>query len=284
MKHLSKLTLVVFTSALFFLGACSQNREVTLDDKVSDEVLVQIHNLGFSNGDVIRTEGGYIVERDIFISDEHLYDVPSRILLRVGEEEQYRTNNTVTTNGGRNITIHAPVGGSTGYSAGMIAGLDLAIARYNARNLNITFTRVTSLTGANIRMTRLSKRDERQGILGSAGFPTASGNPFGEIKMSGVLESSYGLSVGGIATIIGHEMGHCIGFRHTDYFNRAISCGGAVSNEGASTVGAVHIPGTPTGANPASDLSWMLACTDGSDRPFTGNDIIALSWMYQNNF
>ncbi len=283
MKHLNKLTLVVFTAALFFLGACSQQGEVTLNDEVSDEALVQIYNLGFSNNGVLRSEGGYIVEGDIFISDERLHEVPSRVLLRVGEEEQYRTSNTVTTNGGRNITIFAPVGGRNGYSAGMIAGLDLAIARYNALNLDITFSRVSSSTGANIVMTRLSKRDESRGVLGSAGFPT-NGNPYGEIKMSGVLESSYGLSTAGIATIIGHEMGHCVGFRHTDYFNRAISCGGSASNEGASTVGAIHIPGTPTGANPNTDLSWMLACTDGGDRPFTGNDVIALQWMYQNNF
>ncbi len=97
--------------------------------------------------------------------------------------------------------------------------------------------------------------------------------------MSGVLESSYGLSTGGIATIIGHEMGHCIGFRHTDYFDRSISCGGSADNEGASTVGAVHIPGTPTGAT-LSAKSWMLACTDGSDRPFNNDDKTALDFLY----
>ena len=31
-------------------------------------------------------------------------------------------------------------------------------------------------------MTRLSKRDERRGVLGSAGFPTSSGAPYGQIK------------------------------------------------------------------------------------------------------
>ena len=128
-------------------------------------------------------------------------------------------------------------------------------------------------------MSRLSKRDESRGVLGSAGFPTSSGNPYGQIKMSGVLESSYGLSTASIATIIAHEMGHCIGFRHTDYFDRSISCGGSASNEGASTVGAVYIPGTPTGAT-AADKSWMLACTDGGDRPFNADDRTALDYLY----
>jgi len=161
----------------------------------------------------------------------------------------------------------------------MIAGLDLAISRYNAENLTLSFQRVTSSAGADIVMTRLSKRNERQGVLGSAGFPTASGDPYGEIKMSGVLESNYGLSTGGIATIIGHEIGHCIGFRHTDYFDRSISCGGGTSNEGDGGVGANWIPGTPTGAS-AADNSYMLACTDGSDRPYNADDKTALDYLY----
>ena len=75
-----------------------------------------------------------------------------------------------------------------------------------------------------------------------------------------------------------HEMGHCIGMRHTDYYNRAYSCGGSASNEGASTVGAILIPGTPSSAEPNS---WMLACVgNGVNRPFTANDLTALNYIY----
>lgn len=285
MKLFTKLSSAVLMVALMFTFACQNNSEkLAPSNEVSPKVLQQIKNLGFTNTGVLRTEGGYIVENDIFISDARLNETPSNnLLLRVGNSEQYRTNNVVNTGGQRNITVYAPQGGNTGYSAGMIAGLDEAIARYNALNLDITFSRVTSSTGADIVMTRLRKGEERQGILGSAGFPT-NGNPYGEIKMSGILESSYNLSTAGIATIIGHEMGHCIGFRHTDYFDRSVSCGGGTSNEGASTVGAIHIPGTPTGADLAGRGSWMLACTDGGDRPFTSADRTALNWMYSNNF
>ena len=116
----------------------------------------------------------------------------------------------------------------TNFSAANFSGVDEAIRRYNAENLQVKFQRVTT-SSANIVFSRLTKSQERQGILGSSGFPTSSGNPYGTIKMSGILESTYGLTVNGIATIMAHEMGHCIGFRHTDYYNLAISCGGAVS-------------------------------------------------------
>ncbi|SIT94188.1 Dual-action HEIGH metallo-peptidase, partial [Pontibacter indicus] len=43
--------------------------------------------------------------------------------------------------------------------------------------------------------------------------------------------------------------------------------------------GAVHIPGTPTGADPNS---WMLACIGtGVNRYFNSNDRTALRYLYQ---
>ncbi|MEQ9230931.1 MAG: M57 family metalloprotease, partial [Cyclobacteriaceae bacterium] len=248
-------------------------------NEISPEVLSMIVDAGFSTEIIypMETEGGYLVEGDIFLTESQLRSMSEG--RRIAAVEQYSTDNLVNAGGGRVITLYAPVGGRNGYSSGMIAGLDLAIARYNAENLSISFQRVTSSNGADITMTRLSKRDERRGVLGSAGFPTSSGDPYGQIKMSGILESSYGLSTAGIATIIAHEMGHCIGFRHTDYFNRAISCGGGNSNEGDGGVGANHIAGTPTGAT-AADKSYMLACTDGGDRPFNNDDVTALNVLY----
>ena len=270
------MALAIIGSATFY--SCS-TEEVGTNNEISPEVLAMITNAGFST-DIIypaKTEGGYLVEGDIFLTENDLRTMGTGN--RIATVEQYSTNNLVNAGGGRVITMYAPVGGRSGYSAGMIAGLDLAIARYNQQNLSISFQRVTSSSNADIVMSRLSKGDERRGVLGSAGFPTASGDPYNQILMSGVLESSYGLSTAGIATIIAHEMGHCIGFRHTDYFNRAISCGGGTSNEGDGGVGANHIPGTPTGAT-AADKSWMLACTDGSDRPFNNDDRTALNYLY----
>jgi hypothetical protein len=91
--------------------------------------------------------------------------------------------------------------------------------------------------------------------------------------------STSSTNVNYIATIIAHEVGHCIGFRHTDYMKRSYSCGGRPVAEGEVTtgVGAVHIPGTPTGGDPNS---WMLACSNGTNRPFNAIDKIALAYLY----
>jgi hypothetical protein len=264
------LSALLLGSVVF--NGCQQSDDVDVN-KVPSDVSAKLVGLGFdvTNKAPIKFEGGYLVEGDIYLTDKNLAEMKQGN--RIPAVEQYSTNALVTGTP-RNITVYIP---TSSFSSTYVAALDEAIRRYNAQNLAITFTRVTTSNAAMV-YTRLRKGDERQGILGSSGFPSG-GNPYPQIKMSGILESTYHLTVNGIATIMAHEMGHCIGFRHTDYFDRSISCGGATSNEGASTVGANLIPGTPGGAT-LSAKSWMLACTDGGDRPFNNDDKVALGYLY----
>ncbi|MBQ0735391.1 peptidase [Aquimarina celericrescens] len=258
-----------------FFVACEQEEETMVTPEVSDEVLVALEDAGFNVIDQppIKFEESYIVEGDILLTHKQILNLAQTDGLSVNSK-QYSTNNLVSTNGSRNITVFV----SSSFNAATSAGIDLAIQRYNAENLEITFQRVNSSSNADITISRLNFILEFFGVLGSAGFPTAGGDPFNEISLSGRL-SNLGFDTGGIATIVSHEMGHCIGFRHTDYFDRSISCGGAADNEGDAGVGANLIPGTPAGAN-LSDASWMLACSDGSDRPFNTDDQTALNFLY----
>ncbi|EAY26402.1 M57 family metalloprotease [Microscilla marina] len=277
MKLLTKLSSVVLMTVVFFTFSCQQKEQdnTPKPEKVSAEVLTQIKAMGFSTEGVLKTDDGYIVENDIFIPTRRLGEkAERRVLLRAGQEEQYRTTNVVNSNGGRLIKVYI----GTNFNSTYVAAVNEAIARYNELNLDLTFQRTTNSSEADIKVTRLSWFLELFGVLGSAGFPE-NGNPFGEIKLSGRL--SYG--VDGIATVMAHEMGHCIGFRHTDYFDRSISCGGSTNDEGDGGVGAIQIPGTPSGAS-VSAGSWMLACFAGSNRDFNADDVTALNWMYKGNF
>lgn len=267
-------------ACVMFFTACQEEVDLrTGEEAISARVIEQVAALGFNPDGIERIDEGYRVERDIIITHEMLETAPT--LHQVPGTEQYSTANLVSVNGSREILVYAPEGGRRGFSASTIAAIDEAIARFNAENLQLSFRRVTSSKGKsapNITFTRLGTADENAGVLGSAGFPSA-GNPYHEVKLSGVLESRYGMSVAGIATVVAHELGHCIGFRHTDYFDRSISCGGSPANEGDGGVGAYHIPGTPTGAS-LQAASWMLSCTDGSNRPFNNDDKTALNYLY----
>jgi dual-action HEIGH metallo-peptidase len=264
-KTIFTLTAVVAVCMLT-LFACRKNASTgdASSSSVSEDVLAKIYNLGFSNKNVISDgNGNYIVEGDILISQQELDAKPEMQFLRVGDEEQYRTNNLVRGLP-RTITVSLASALSTWSTA-----LNTAISRYNALGLTITFTRVTS--GANISIVNGTGN-----FLASAGFPTSSGNPYSQIIL--VSTAVAGQPQNTVASILAHEMGHCIGMRHTDYANRAYSCGGSPVNEGSAGVGAVLIPGTPSGPSAGS---WMLSCIgSGGNRPFTSSDITALNYLY----
>ncbi|WP_207432712.1 M57 family metalloprotease [Sabulibacter ruber] len=267
MKNFYKIKLLLL-ALLVGSSACSVNEEEVVEKAaISKEKLQQIYNMGFGTNNVQVVEGGYLVEGDIFLTDEQLNAQHDQKFLRVGETEQYRTNNLVNVGSGRTIRVAV----STSLPTSYVTALDEAIRRYNAEGLLIKFQRVSS--SYNILLT---KSPTNATYLASAGFPSG-GNPYNQVLVNSTyLGSNPGTNY--LATILAHEIGHCIGFRHTDYMDRSYSCGGAYTNEGASTVGAVHIPGTPTTADATS---WMLACVaTGQNRPFNSNDKIALKYLY----
>lgn len=273
MQKIRKITLAA-SVVLLGLTACKKDVKDSSPDEISETTISQIRTLGFNTDKIQKIEEGYLVEGDIIITDEDLNQKPTSPNLVIAEEEQYRTNNLVNPSKYSTITVTLD-NSSNQHQAAFSAALDEAISRFNSENLSIQFRRVSSR--ANI---TVSAYYQVSNVLGSAGFPSRKGAPYKLVKMNTYW---YGTGTGStnvnyIATVMAHEMGHCIGFRHTDYMNRSYSCGGSGGNEGASTVGAVHIPGTPTGPDANS---WMLACIgDGSNRPFNNNDKTALNYLY----
>lgn len=269
MKHFLKAFLCTLVCS-FILFACKKDqvREQSKNE-ITQDVVAQIKAMGFSTQEIRRVENGYVVEGDIFLPDHSFKEKPNGRNLVIAKEEQYQTWNIIATSGHRVITVSV-----TNLPAAYTAAADEAIARFNALGLRISFQRVASGGEIDIINANLG-----WGILGqSAGFPDALGNPPSPIRLNAAYIGNTP-NQAWMATIIAHEIGHTIGFRHTDYFNRAYSCGSG-GNEGDAGVGADHIPGTPTAGDPNS---WMLACIGtGVNRPFNGNDQVALNYLYGN--
>ena len=272
-KLTSQLLLTLILSASFV--ACKKNDRPALDE-IPQDVLAQIKAHGFNNTNVQKIEEGYLVEGDIILTEEELAaPTPLSPNMIIAKEEHYRTYNTVDP-AKYNVISVGLKNTSAQHEAAFSAALDEAIDRYNALGLTISFQRAS---GGRPDIT-VNSYYQVSNVLGSAGFPSANGTPYRSIKMNTYWYSTStgSTNVNYIATIISHEMGHCIGYRHTDYMNRAYSCGGSGGNEGSGSIGAVHIPGTPTGPDANS---WMLACIgDNQNRPFTTNDKTALTTVY----
>ena len=248
----------------FAITSCKKEAKQTAQDEISQETLAKISTHGFGTSDVQKVDEGYLVEGDIILTEDYLNTAPGGNYLRIANNEQYRTTLLVTALP-RNITISS----SGNISAGLSSAIDAAIARYNGENLRITMSRVAS--GGDIVIRLINGGN----YIASSGFPTSTGDPYGTVKYNRAYQN---YSAGFMTTVIAHEVGHAIGFRHTDFMDRSYSCGGSPTNEGASNVGAVLIPGTPSGPDSGS---WMLSCLSATtNRPFNNNDKTALGYLY----
>lgn len=266
------LSVIVSACVLF---SCSKDKgaktTTTSQTAIPDDVLKSISNLGFSTDEVHKQGDGYLVEGDILLTQANLSEASTSPTLRIADVEQYRTTNLVK-NLPRTVTVSV-----SNLPTVYLNAATAAVARYNALNLTLKFQMVSS--GGTIQIIGFNQGPSGGYItLGSSGFPTSSGNPYNQIQMN-TNEQAYGANpdLGYVTSVIQHELGHCIGFRHTDYMNRAFSCGGSRSNEGSAGIGAIKIPGTPSKADAGS---WMLACSSGTDRTFNANDQIALNYLY----
>jgi hypothetical protein len=261
---LSRATVLAVACSALALGCADQ-----LDS--ADNTQETIDNLtaaGFPSSEITVVDGVVYVGGDAAVSLE-----ASREMLRVDSsttKEQYRTTNLISRNIHRICVFARPC---AVHSTKFATALTNAIANYTA--LNLTFNMINAdprLTECDARITcRLAN-----GVTGgSSGFPSG-GLPFNVINIGTGLDSST-FSTDTVEHVVTHELGHTIGLRHSDWFDRSISCG--IGGGESTTGGAILISGTPSDATVGGSV--MNACIRTSETgEFTSTDVTALNALY----
>ncbi|MFN3999634.1 M57 family metalloprotease [Algoriphagus sp.] len=289
----------IYALVFVLLSSCSEEFETVDDsilisdlhlsksfdyaDNIPSHVVEILNREGFNVNRIINVDSGYIVENDIFFPESYFFEpLENGGKKSVGvENKHYHTNALVYPS--RTIRIAVKSSPLIYHQA-----LEIAIQRYNNLGLRHTFLKKVysnnpsdikrdKMMGTETDITLWAFYDGANQIWGTGSFPI-QGRPGFSINLNRTTIENANLNVNAIATIIAHEIGHSIGFRHTDFMDRTFSCGPWVENpnEGVSSIGANHIPLSPIGPQ----FSWMQACNPGIDIPFTVNDISALQILY----
>jgi hypothetical protein len=259
------IVIAVSCSALAF--GCGTEPQDQNSPEETQEIIDNLRQAGFPESEIQVFDGNVYTGLDALVTLD-----ASREMLEAesGLQEQYRTTNLVS----RTLAVIC-VNGAAFTNAKFSDALNRAITNYNNLALTFTMRRTSGSTtgcGATITARNLA------GVTGgSSGFPSG-GRPFNTINIGTGLQSTQ-FSVDTVEHVITHELGHTVGFRHSDFFNRSISCGGAATNEGGGGVGAILIPGTPSGAVVGGSI--MNSCFRQSETgEFTGTDRTALQTLY----
>jgi hypothetical protein len=246
---------------VFALGCSTLAIACTAQPDETQETIDNLIAAGYPADDIAVVDDIVYVGRDAQVS---LLASQEMLQTRDSSEEQYRTNNVV----GPSVTKIC-VNGAT-FTGVFSTALDLAIQNYDELPLSFAMARTPS-TGCSVTINAVLI----PGLMGGfSGFP-AGGLPFPTINIGDGIAA---LGADTIEQVITHELGHTLGLRHSDFFDRTISCGGG-GNEGDAGVGANLVPGTPSGATVGGSV--MNACFRASETgEFTSSDLTTLKTLY----
>ncbi|WP_046745042.1 M57 family metalloprotease [Kordia zhangzhouensis] len=219
----------------------------------SHPVVQLLYSRGYERGTIYETEEHFLAPPDLLYS-KNIDDYDLNDMGNNGAEQAYNTGKLVSL---ERMRINVFLDNSL--------GADLQTQSVNAMNaLNginncaLFFVRVFNANQAHITV-RSDFGVEPTNVLGRAGFPS-NGRPFDTVTLNVDRLDDFGADIRR-NTII-HELGHCVGLRHTDWrANRESS--------------AVNIPGTSE--NDSGSIMWH---TINGGNPFTNGDLTAFRALF----
>lgn len=268
-KPLFNFSAFIYFSYLIFLFSCNKNDRLSnpiSNVDTSTATYKYIKALGFDDKEIVDLDSVYLVDGDILFAKNSKPDFS--IFGGQPQTEQYGTANYVGYNIQSNVRIIAEAA-LTSYSA----QIDGAITLWNnIPNCRLKFNR-SALPQITI------KAGYAYGACAVSYFPM-NGNPGSTIIVDLSVISS--LSTVQIQSLIAHELGHTIGFRHTNWQSTSpVEPQSGTSSYNGARFSAMHILGTPTGNDPTSIMNGQTCGI--SPTTLSNFDILAMQFMYPAN-
>ena len=251
----------------FTLFSCEPNDEtktnaesgvvVTSQNKsVIDEIIKQ----GYRLEDIVETPEFYLVQGDIMFSkniEDYSHSDP---------EERHAYTNNLLSSSFTVVTVAIDPSINTAGVDNWTSALNAAMTEWS--NVPGTSIRFVLYSGSNPDI--LVKSDNNvlgNNVIASAGFP-ANGKAYNQILINLDFNSNMTVSESTKKYNLVHELGHCIGFRHTNW---------ELLGESAGGIGANYIPNTPTqDSNSVMNGGTALYSWNG----FSSYDSYAVKYLY----
>jgi hypothetical protein len=254
----------ILTCCLFSCKKVS-NESPEIDSKKQGAVYEYIKKLGYKDSEIKDHGDGYLVDGDILFNknshpDFSLFDGP--------QTEQYGTGNLVGYNEQPNIVLYIDPSLSA-----KLADIEAGVAIWNnVPNCRINISTTTSPVNHDITIVH---EDLPVSVCGVGTFPM-NGRAGSLIKVDTL---AIGNDPEQLQMEIAHTIGHCLGFRHTNWISRN-ELQHSTDQFGAH-VHAMHILGTPTGEDPFSLMNGH-GCGNPNVK-FSDYDLLATQFLYPEN-